>query len=578
MDMLSCDEFPSIDTTHNHHVFFQEELVFFYFYNYRPSSLEETTSLSIRFDHVLRTLKQSLYKDVFGSQEYLILFFRLLGYTRSIQHGKGEHDLSYLMLCSWYKQFPTLAIYALHRFVVCTYAQETPFGSWRDMKYLCQFINTYTVQKQDHALIDVCCDMMNNQLEKDLATQNIHALPKNIHSISNVAKWIPREHKKVDWLYDKLVIHWTKQHKPHILRTATGASYWSALNKCKRLYRKKIASLNKMIDTTQIKQCARLRHTIIPSHVSQFTQMKQPNLVFGHGDNDKKDRLLCSQHFRNWFDQKHIPSSGGPSTINSLPINSYIKRAVQLLANVDEINQDTIEYEKHILNKQWSVLSRTFHKNHIGHTIPIVDVSDSMCQTTLDHYYTAIGHAILLAQNSLFTNRILAVHDTPTWINLENKQGLVSAVEHIQHCLRNASCIYANFNSAFLLIGKTIRNSSLTNREIRNMRLVLFSTGSTLSSTPLMYDTIVSQFNDFCFHMPFIVFWNVSNEVGDKFPCSIHQHSAIMISGSSSSLFAILLDKFKYLHTTPYKTICNLLRHPRYDVLENYVLRNIVPR
>ena len=100
------------------------------------------------------------------------------------------------MLLNWYKYFPALAIYAIHRFVKCIDGQNNPFGSWRDIKYLCQFISTHSDLQQEHSFIDVCCDLMNSQLDLDLDIQHMYALPKHRQSISNVAKWIPREHKQ----------------------------------------------------------------------------------------------------------------------------------------------------------------------------------------------------------------------------------------------------------------------------------------------------------------------------------------------------------------------------------------------
>lgn len=265
--------------------------MYFYFYNYRDSSGSDSKILSNRFGHILQRLKQNIHANIDGSLEYLILFYRLLGHTRFTLYGKGEHELSYLMLLNWYKYFPALAIYAIHRFVKCIDGQSTQFGSWRDIKYLCQFISMHSDLQQEHSFIDICCDIMNSQLDLDLSIQHMYALPNHRQSISNVAKWIPREHKHFDWLYNKLLLHWIRKNKPYILNTATDSSYFSAVNKSKRLYRKKISFLNKILDTTQINLCANNRQNIIPNHVSRYTLMKLPNLFL-----NEEDRLSDSSH------------------------------------------------------------------------------------------------------------------------------------------------------------------------------------------------------------------------------------------------------------------------------------------
>jgi hypothetical protein len=574
MDITSYRDFPSLQSTHDFHFFFQEELVFFFFHNYRLSSFADDHRLLQRYDNIIRLLRYNLHSGE-GTIEYIILFYRLLGYTRSIQYGKGDHHFSYLMLFTWYKYFPTLAVYALHRFVKCVDGQLSPLGSWRDMKYLCQFIRTYSEMGQDHSFIDVCCDFINSQLDADLDTQVVYALPIHSHSISNVAKWIPREHKRFDWLYEKLVLHWVHKNKPYILNTATNASYVSAVCKSKRLYRKKIAFLNKTMDTTQIKQCANNRRNIVPNHVSRYTQMKQPGLVFGYGLNEVDDRTSCSTLFRDWFttqlSENNMSNIPTPShSVAPLPIYHYVKLAVQLITNPAILNPEAILYQTSILNQQWNTLSKSFKPHLFGHSIPIVEVSDKTCDMNCDSYYSAMGYAILFAQNSRIANRVLAVGNSPTWINLDRLSGFVSIVQHIHETIYSVSSTSPNFHDAFHLIGDTIR-STLSTRDIRNLRLVIFSSFSHLYTEHTFYENIMSVFADYSLHIPFIAFWNVSKQFGELLPCSIHQRSAVMLSGFSPMLLHSLLSKFKSHHSSPYHTVCHILQYTQYDVLENYV-------
>jgi hypothetical protein len=561
MDLFSTQDFPLIESDCN--LFFQEELVFFYFHNYRDSSFSDTVILSNRFGRILQLLKENLHNSVSGSFEYLILFYRLLGHTRFTLYGKGEHELSYLMLWNWYTYFPTLAIYAVHRFVKCVDGQISSFGSWRDIKYLCQFISKHSDLQQDHSFIDVCCDLMNSQLDIDLDIQHMSAIPNPAQSISNVAKWVPREHKQFDWLYNKLVTHWIRKNKPYILNTATDLSYFSAISKSKRIYRKKISFLNKIIDTTQIKLCARNRQNILPNHVSRYTQMKLPNLLLEYGDT----RQLSSERFTNWVHSNCNSNCSNNTTVAPLPIYHYVKRAFQLLSNHPNRSDKSIVS----LDKQWTLLSNTFNHSRFGNSIPVIDVSDRMYNMNSDSYYAGIGYAILFAQNSSFSNRILAVDDLPTWIHFDTNQGFVSIVEQIQLSIYSSSCSHTNFHAAFHLIGKTIQESMLNHHNVRHLRIVIFSTFS--QSDHSLYDNILSILNNYCFHIPFIAFWNLSKSGHDILPCSIHQHSALLLSGFSPCLLHTLLDKYRRFHTTPYKTICNILRHTNYDVLENYICK-----
>ena len=560
------------------HVFLHEELVFFFFHNYRETSAETDAMLIQRLSDVLARIKYDLLPPYRST--YLVLFYRLIGYTRSILCGKGDHHFAYLMLFVWYKYFPTLAIYALHRFVVCTDGQHATFGSWRDIKYLCQFIKSYSVNGQDHSLIDVCCDFVYAQLDSDLQIHHVYALPKHNQTISNVAKWIPREHKQFDWLYHKLVLHWIKKNKPFILKNATDCSYLAAISKSNRIYRKKIASLNKTIDTTQIKQCARNRRDIIPQHVSRYTQMKQPNLIFGYGENDTDDRLSCSQHFKEWLDYnlanddcRANPSTIHPTYVTPLPIYHYVKMARQLIANSSNLHPADIIYQKDILDKQWAAMSKSFIPRQGGYSIPIIDVSDIMYSLNSDCYYSSIGYAVLFAQCSSIANRILVVGNKPIWINLDATSGFVSIVEHIHSAVSSTFCTNANFNKAFHLIATTICDAGLKSHDIHRLRLVVFSTFSQLSNKGSFYDDITSIFTEHSIQTPFIAFWNVSKRFGELLPCDIHQNSTILISGFSPFIFNTMLQKFKRYYITPFHAVCNILRNPHFDILEDYISR-----
>lgn len=554
--------------------FFENELLFFFFHNYRDTSKDTDISLIHRLSKVLATIKIYIhhpYHYHLCARNALTRFYRLIGYTRSVLVGKGDHHLSYLMIFVWYQHFPTLATYALHRFVVSTRHQHAAFGSWRDIKYLCQFIRTYSDKGEHHSLIDICCDFVNSQLDHDLQIQHIYALPIHSLSISNVAKWIPREHKQFDWLSHKLAIHWTHKNKPFFFYRTTDESYHAAVSKSKRLYRKKIAALNKIIDTTQIKQCARNRRDIIPQHVSRYTQMKQPNLVFGYGTNDVDDRYTCSQHFKEWTD---LPSyHNGTHAVTPLPIYHFVKLALKIIHNSSYLTEEDIIYQRTLLHTQWKHLSKSFFSRQCGNAIPIIDASDTMFNIHSECYYSSVGYAILFAQYSNIGNRVLIVGNAPTWVNLDdNTSDFVSMVENIHFAVSSAYCTNANFNLSFHLIANTIRSAGLNPRDIIKLRLVIFSTFSYISNHTLFYDHIASVFSQYSSLTPYIVFWNVAKHTSDTFPCSIHQKNAIMVSGFSPFIFNTMRLTFKRPINNPFHFICKVLNHSHFDILQEYLL------
>ena len=108
----------------------QEKIVQLSFQLVRSDATKMST-LSIQLDSLLETLSA---KE--GSPCYKSVLFRMLAHTRDIVSGKGEYALSYMMLFSWYKYFPDLALFAVETFVMPEEEGGQPYGSWKDMKYL----------------------------------------------------------------------------------------------------------------------------------------------------------------------------------------------------------------------------------------------------------------------------------------------------------------------------------------------------------------------------------------------------------------------------------------------------------
>jgi hypothetical protein len=566
-------------------LYFREQLVYFFI-----NLNKNTTVYNDLYEHlysVLKLLKQTLQNDNKNTkcQKYLELFYRMIGHTR---YEKGEHDVSYMLLLTFYDVFPALAIYALHRFVQpinddTLYGSciANPYGSWRDMKHLCHYISIQT-GSQKHALIDTCIQLMNRQLAHDLESWKYSHYHSREH-ISNVAKWIPREHKKFDWLFERLVLDWAKTHYPFILRTAYDYdSYGQAILKCKRLYRKTISMLNKGLDTTEIKLCSQKLDDI--TYVSKCTLMKQPKLNYrehvdqGHGD---------------VFGHGHGDGHGHDFTLYY-----FVNEAIKLLNHPHDYRHD-------ILNNQWTRFSKSYKKCIFENMIPLLDMSFSNQLDNTESFYNAIGLAILIAEHSSFKCRIMAIDHQPTWINWDSNIGFISIVENI---------INVSGGTSFRLdktIDMIIYSANVCEYSTQNMSLVLLSNQDFRSS----YDMIISKFDK---GLKSIVLWKLS----DKFEnmgndscltplrienahgnvsfafktahkvgvlnvqmCNsyIDNQGLILLSGFSNCLhnyFTILqrLDQVNSdnnLYITPYNTICQILENPKYNVLGDYLCKLI---
>jgi hypothetical protein len=243
---MNYDLYPSLEAI-DYHSYFKEQICYFYFHLSRKDADIPIIGLQNEFVQVLKIIKKTARVDD-SYLVYLDLFYRMVGQTRDILKGKGEHLLSYMLLVGFYEVYPVLAIYVLHRFVqpITSLCVENPhgnestpyhscFGSWRDMKYLCEYIATTCDYGEDHPLIDEAISMMNNQLKRDF----VHFTSGSKTIISFVAKWIPRENKKFHWIFNRLALDWCQRFMPYILSNAGAKdsdSYLCATSKYKSIY------------------------------------------------------------------------------------------------------------------------------------------------------------------------------------------------------------------------------------------------------------------------------------------------------------------------------------------------------
>ena len=214
------------------HAYFTNELVYLYFHLFRKENKNDISILMDRLDNVLRILKKELKKKPQNATDwihYLKQYYKLMVHIRDPIYGKGEHDITYEMIYIWYKYYPVLTIYFIHSLV--SYDRINTFGCWRDMKYLCQYVFEKSPYKKEDPIIRLCISKMNTQLKKDL-----NNVSQNNFPISYLAKWIPRENKKFDWLFSELVIDWTMNYSPFLLKNTNDPSYYKSWNKCKMNY------------------------------------------------------------------------------------------------------------------------------------------------------------------------------------------------------------------------------------------------------------------------------------------------------------------------------------------------------
>ena len=260
------------------------------------SRKENTNELKEIFKEVLEKIKRrrQMNHSPIKTIEYLEMILCTIAYTRDIRYGKGERDLTYMMIYAVYKFFPIPAIYLIKEIVgqsqesYGSWKQES-YGSWKDISRLCDYIKKETNER--NPLITTLVEMAINQLKRD--------------EPSNVAKWIPRENSKYGWLFDIFVKNYYQLAS-------------EPTNENRRTFRKLISRTNRKLDAPEIDKTA----------LKSWTKRRD------HPFN------------------KHAPING----VNfSIPIDRFIKKAKTITENSDkkQLDDQWIKY-----SKQWSKLNR----------------------------------------------------------------------------------------------------------------------------------------------------------------------------------------------------------------------------
>ena len=279
----------------------QEKIVQFSFQLTRISKNDKTKidALSVILSDLLRQLKFSLNNGSIVEKQiakgYLSVLYKMIGHTRDIIGGKGEYELSYMMIYTWYAFFPELALFALKCFVDLGDIHQ--YGSWKDLKYFCDYCLSKNVTvSMNSELIQYPIQLMNSQLKKDYEKYQ-----SNKTDISLVAKWVPREKSSFSWMYQCLA---TDYFSNYMTTARTDIQRQKAILKCKMEYRKLLSTLNKYIDTVQVKQCGKNWHSIDFNKVTSITLSKQKNAFLNikkdgsvkHSEDE--DRIICAENFR----------------------------------------------------------------------------------------------------------------------------------------------------------------------------------------------------------------------------------------------------------------------------------------
>ena len=278
------------------------------------------------FKQIAKELFTYIYHDTSASysrhtNRYLDIMIRLILFMRDINGFERTTSSFHLLnILSTYD-------YDLFKDTFKLFVEK--IGSWKDVKNFYYFLNSQE-QPREHKelIIHYLVQSTTHQLREDLHNDS--------GKLSLVSKWIPREKTKYNKLYELLVREFYSEY----FQTAVSDSQKiKALNKAKMNYRKIIASLNKQLDTVQIKQCSNQWAKIDPRKQTSRTMKLQLNAFLnkncdGSERFERSDRIICSYNFKD-----HLASDTASDLASFKTEKMYFKHT-SLINLIHHLNND----------------------------------------------------------------------------------------------------------------------------------------------------------------------------------------------------------------------------------------------
>jgi hypothetical protein len=446
------------------------------------------------------------------------------------------------------------------------------------MKRLCQYVYEKTNNKS-HPIILHCISLILEQLRLDqLETKDA--------SLSLCSRWIPRESStKGKWIFRQLA----QAFFPEFIESAMKltdkerreTSCAAAKKKTYMKFARFISSLNKRLDTVQIKMCGKTWADIDHHKTTSVTLMKSRNAFMNkskkRGESDDPDRITCAQNFEKYIESR--VTSGKEVKGKRVGIVDYVVKGIDLC------QYRPTQLDADVINSQWkSFMSQV---GDLGNMVAMVDQSGSMMG---DPMHAAMGMGIAVAERSALGKRVMTFSTEPAWISLENCDTFTDYITELKKTAHLAG-LGTNFFRALNLILNACVKNAVPDSVVSNMTLAIFSdmqidsytnmpdesvmTGKTISfesQMQSMHERIRTMYLDAGYSsVPHILFWNLRHTSG--FPTLSTMPNATMFSGFSPMLLNAFCEKGKEAlqQTTPWDALLESLSNERYTILENAV-------
>jgi hypothetical protein len=443
--------------------YYKDKLVYIYYTFIKPNGEHDMVKFAKMYEELLCSLTGKSF-DIEQNKPILKMLYKLIAQTRDFCYGKGERDITYMMIYKWYKYYPNMGLLALcammfsennipnegafktHIDTSNVYIpHQNSYGCFKDVKYFCNYVKKYGDKRTPNKNALLCkyaITMLNQRVYDDYMEYC-----KNGTMPSLAAKWVPRENSKYDWIFEQMAIQWANATNPHILSSLDLEQYegvdvsfknLKAVIKCKMMYRKVISQLSKLLDLPETKQCQNNWAEIDPAKITIDAMFRNSNALFNIDNTFEyreptiidKDRRQCAYNIKDHIFMTEMSPQFKLEKLRKSYIYQhtfspmqFVKQAIKLIKckNIYDSSTNVVQnilYQIGVLNDNWKRFSKKC--NTLDFFIPIVDLSLSMDN---DAIYNAIGMGCLIAEKSKIGQRVMVMDNVPTWVNLDGCVG-----------------------------------------------------------------------------------------------------------------------------------------------------------
>jgi len=443
--------------------------------------------------------------------------------TRDIRGGKGERDLGRFMLKQILKQRPELA------------ARLIPlipeYGRWDDVWSL------YGISDAVSAVVD---SVVLEQFQLDQESK----------CPSLLVKWLPRQNS--NYKVKALATHFAALLFP-LIPIANGQRDMR--------YRKTLAYLNRLLDTTEIKMCGKSWATIEPAHVpgqlfkkndkAFFNTIKVGRRIQPRGNDT--DRVECAKHFKEYMAsvKRGTVMKGGDTTMP----NEHVKKVIHSLYDEDADS---------VIQAQWEAIrTKTAQEGGLGKSVFLCDFSGSMAGEPIE---VSLAMGILGSElaDPAFRNHILTFDAEPKWHQFKEGHTLREKIESIYGIGQGLN---TNFIAACALVLERLVEHKVAQEDAPTHLIVVTDMGFDQASQQVslwetQFQKVRADFGAQGYKPPIIVCWNVSDKYKDAH-AKAHEVGVVQLSGWSPSVLKALQTGLTV--QTPYEGLRVLLDDVRYD-------------